>query len=258
MLWCGLWTSESFGVGCGFKQYWVGHGWCIGRSKGVVIFSMHPWIFVVIVKVLDRTYCCQTSCLWTLSRSFMRSFTWNNKYLTIFSSFCTFFCQIEVVNAIQCYSILSVHGLVFLVCVNHVVENLLEVIIKCSSLFFASMPIPHVWWATYFHYRSNNCFPFSNCCLELVSKIYLVKWWLCFFTSMSTMFFPCSQFGWQDFLDKGFTWLNLMNSWLQNLEPISSSNLVDLLILSTCIIGTRCWIKWIVNCSFFQVLNCIC
>jgi hypothetical protein len=155
----------------------------------------------------------------------MRSFTWSSWYPTIFSSFCTFFCQIEVVNAMQCYFILSIHELVFLVCVNHVVENSFEVITKCSSLFFASMPIPHVWWATYFHYRSNDCFPFGNCCLELVSKIYLVKSWLCFFAWMSTMIFPCSQFGWQDFLGKGSTWLNLMNSWLENLEPISSSNL---------------------------------
>jgi hypothetical protein len=61
--------------------------------------------------------------------------------------------------------------------------------------------------------------------LELVSKIYLAKSWLCFFAWMSTMIFPCSQFNWQDFLDKVSTWLNLMNSWLENLEPISFPNL---------------------------------
>ncbi len=151
----------------------------------------------------------------------------------------------------QCnwYSILSVHGLVFLVCVNHVVKNALEVITKRSSLFFASMPIPHVWWATYFHYRSNNYFPFSNCCLELVSKIYLVKSWLCFFAWMSTMIFPSFQFGWQDFLDKVSTWLNLMNSWLENLEPISSSNLC----WSSCFAHLYYWDEMLdkTNCKLF-------
>jgi hypothetical protein len=179
VLWCGLWTSEAFGVGCGFKHYWVGYGWCIGRSKGVAIFSMHPsnfcchhwgtWSNILVSNLLFCKHCLGHS--WNLSHEaidtqhffhhFVHSFAklrwWMQCNAILFSMFMDLYSLFVLTMYLKIHwkSSLNVPHFSLLACPFHVCGEQPTFIIEATIVFHL---VIFVWnWFQRFTWSSHGC-----------------------------------------------------------------------------------------------------